>query len=82
VTVTVERTESSLEIRIADNGPGVPDSQKEEIFGKGNNGLESEGTGVGLYLVDSLMDSYDGSVWVEDNDPDGAVFVVQFEVAT
>lgn len=76
VTVGIERDEDEIRIRIVDNGPGVPDEQKLEIFGKGEQGLESEGTGIGLYLVNELVQSYGGEVWVEDNDPKGAVFVV------
>lgn len=82
VTVTAERTGDRLEIRFSDNGSGLPDSQKAEIFGKGTKGLESEGTGIGLHLVRSLMETYDGDVWVEDNDPEGAVFVVRFRISS
>ena len=66
-------------VRIADNGPGVRDEIKEEIFGKGQKGLESAGTGIGLYLVRTLLDAYGGAVWVEDNQPEGAVFVVELQ---
>lgn len=81
MAITADRTGDHINVRIADNGPGIPDSRKEDIFGKDETGLDSEGTGIGLYLVQSLMDAYDGDVWVEDNDPEGAVFVVQFHVA-
>lgn len=54
--------EDSFELRIADNGPGIPDEQKESIFGKGEVGLESPGTGIGLYLVRTLVDGYGGDV--------------------
>ena len=81
VTITATTEEEMVEIRIADNGPGVPDGQKERIFGKGEKGLESAGTGIGLYLVRSLVESYGGDVWVEDNEPEGSVFVVQLPVA-
>ena len=47
------------------------------IFGKGSMGPESPGTGVGLYLVHMLVEQYGGEVWVQDNDPTGAVFVVE-----
>jgi len=77
VTISGEMRDDAVVISIADNGPGIPDDQKESIFGKGEKGLESEGTGIGLYLVQSLLDQYDGSIWVEDNDPTGAVFKVQ-----
>ncbi len=67
-------------VRVADNGPGVSELYKNEIFGRGNQGLESEGTGIGLHLVKTLVDRYGGSVWVEDNDPEGAIFSVQLQV--
>lgn len=41
-----------------------------------NKGLDSGGTGIGLYLVNTLVDNYGGDVWIEDNDPKGAVFTV------
>ncbi len=78
VTVLVEQTDDQVEIAVADNGPGIPDERKEAIFEKGEQGLDSEGTGLGLYLVKSLVDRYDGSLSVEDNDPKGSVFRVQF----
>jgi len=76
-TVSCKELPESVRVRIADNGPGIPDSQKEQIFGKGEKGLDSPGTGIGLYLVNTLTTQFGGDVWVEDNDPKGAVFVVE-----
>ena len=81
VTVSAVRDDETVTIRIADNGPGVPDDQKDQIFGKGDTGLESSGTGIGLYLVHRLVDIYGGDVWVEDNDPEGSVFAVELPTA-
>jgi PAS domain S-box-containing protein len=69
--------EETLTVAIADNGPGIPDSQKEAIFSKGEKDLDSPGTGLGLYLVETLVEQYGGDVWVEDNDPEGSVFFVE-----
>lgn len=77
ITVTVEDNGDTVAVAIADNGPGVPDSQKDEIFGRGEMGLESSGSGIGLYLVDTLVEMYDGEVMLEDNDPEGSVFTVR-----
>ena len=77
ITVSATERADSVVVRFADNGPGVPDAQKDEIFGKGEKGLESQGTGLGLYLVQMLVGSNGGDVWVEDNEPEGAVFVVE-----
>lgn len=81
VTVWVDENDETVEVHIADNGPGVPDGQKEDIFGKGEKGLDSSGTGLGLYLVKTLVEGYDGAVWLEDNESEGAVFVVELQKA-
>ncbi|UVE52248.1 PAS domain S-box protein (plasmid) [Haloferax larsenii] len=77
VTVDVRPADETVQLRVADNGPGVPPERREAVFGKGNKGLESGGTGLGLYLVKTIVDRFDGTVWIEDNDPEGAVFVVE-----
>ena len=77
VVLSASTTDDTVTVRIADNGPGIPDDRKTKVFGRGEKGLESSGTGVGLFLVDRLVDEFDGSVHVEDNDPRGAAFVVE-----
>jgi PAS domain S-box-containing protein len=84
-------------VQVADNGPGIPDDKKEEIFGKGEKGLDSQGTGLGLFLVKTLIEGFGGNVWVEDrpkpgaenrgmrsddSDRYGAVFVVKLPIAS
>lgn len=77
VTVTVEEHEETVVINIADNGPGIPDTQKESVFGKNARGLDSPGTGIGLYLVQTIITEFGGTVHIEDNDPRGAIFVIE-----
>ena len=81
VEVSCELRDETVEVRVADNGPGIPDRQKDGIFGKGEKGLDSPGTGIGLYLVHTLVDQFGGEVWAEANDPTGTVFVVQLREA-
>lgn len=77
VEVSVTAQEEAVAVEIADNGPGVPEEKKEAIFEEGMKGLVSEGTGLGLYIVQTLLERYDGEVSVEDNDPRGTVFTVE-----
>ena len=77
VTVSVSQTASDAIIEIADNGPGIPDRHKEAMFEEGNSGLESDGTGLGLYLVKKVVGRNNGRVEVVDNEPEGSVFVVK-----
>ncbi|WP_267639791.1 PAS domain-containing protein [Haloarchaeobius amylolyticus] len=81
VTVSTAVHDDEVVVRVADNGPGIPDDHKETVFGKGERGLGSPGTGIGLYLVRTLVESYDGRVTVADNDPEGAVFSVWLPLA-
>lgn len=77
VAMEVDDEAGTVTIDVVDNGPGVPEDRKEAIFGKGEKGLDSPGTGLGLYLVQTLAGDYGGRVWVEDNEPEGSVFRVE-----
>lgn len=79
ITVSATVTEERTRVRVADNGPGIPDERKDELFERGRKGLDSDGTGIGLYLVRTLVDRYGGDVWVEDADTGGSAFVVELE---
>ncbi|QLG29927.1 GAF domain-containing protein (plasmid) [Halorarum halophilum] len=81
VSVTVDdpdETDECILVRIADNGRGVPRDIKEAIFRREETGhAKSTGSGFGLFFVDSMVAEYGGDVWVEDNEPQGAVFVIE-----
>ncbi|EMA41020.1 PAS domain S-box protein [Halobiforma nitratireducens] len=81
VSADADPEHGRVELRVADDGPGVPDDRKDEVFGKGEKGLDSPGTGLGLYLVSTLVEQYGGNVWLEDNDPKGTVVVVTLRIA-
>ena len=66
-------------VRIADNGPGIPDDQKDHIFdlfySSGNpTGDSRRGLGIGLALCQSIIKAHDGTISVRDHEPQGAVF--------
>jgi signal transduction histidine kinase len=54
------------ELRVDDNGPGIPDEVKEEIFERGDRDEAQGGQGLGLYIVKTIVNALDGEVWVED----------------
>lgn len=81
VEIRCETAADTVTVSVADDGPGVPDHQKQLVFEQGEKGLGSSGTGMGLYLVQTLVEQYDGDVRVADNDPTGSVFSVTFPQA-
>ncbi|HTY90476.1 MAG TPA: PAS domain S-box protein [Methanocella sp.] len=68
-------------VSIDDRGPGIPDSIKAGIFERKLTGdVKTKGSGIGLLMVKTLVDSYKGLAWVEDrvkgDHTQGARFVV------
>ena len=55
---------------VEDNGPGIPDVQKEKLFARFNHGAtKASGRGLGLYLVRTLVEDFHGWIKVEDRVP-------------
>ncbi|KYC53234.1 MAG: sensory histidine kinase AtoS [Candidatus Methanofastidiosum methylothiophilum] len=75
IDITID---DNCEMRIADYGKGIPSDIKEKIFEEGESFGESRGSGLGLYIVKKILERYNGSIKVEDNKPNGAVFVLKF----
>ncbi|GEM_PF-1418832 len=68
-------------VDVEDDGPGIPDRIKENIFSRTWRGrAKGVGKGLGLFLVRRLVESLEGQVWVEDRVPGqpgmGARFIV------
>jgi PAS domain S-box-containing protein len=58
---------SYYRVTIEDNGNGIPDDKKDEVFNRFKRGqTKARGTGLGLYLVKSLVESFDGYVEVQN----------------
>jgi len=77
----------SVVIRISDNGPGIPDPLQRKIFGRFVRlGTELErkkpGTGLGLYIVRTLVKRWKGRVQVSSGETGGTVFQVTLPNAT
>jgi len=76
IEVAINRREDMCEVRIADNGVGIPDEIKETIFEEGFIHGDTGHTGLGLHIVKKAMEKYGGYVYVEDNEPRGTVFIL------
>jgi PAS domain S-box-containing protein len=79
IDVTVEGKDDFCEIRIADYGVGISNEMKTKIFTEGFKLALSKGSGLGLYIVGKTIERYGGTVHVEDNKPQGAVFVLRLK---
>jgi len=72
VTVAAHRGPEGPELTVADSGPGVPASQREDVlqrFVRLETNRASPGSGLGLSLVAAVARLHDGQVHLEDNQP-------------
>jgi len=72
--INVQSDKENCLIRIADNGKGIPDKIKGRIFEEGFCYGKTGHTGIGLHIVKNTIERFGGSISVEDNEPNGAVF--------
>lgn len=86
ILVMVERVEPNIEIRIADQGPGVPDHAKELIFERFHQHGDAltdkpAGTGLGMSYSRQILEAHGGAIRCEDSDDfdgdGGARFVLE-----
>jgi PAS domain S-box-containing protein len=81
VDIRVKRSQEFIEVRVSDNGPGIPDSIKEKLFEKG---VSTTGGGLGLYLSKKVVEAYGGSIQLmePENPKEGAIFLVKLGIAS
>ncbi|MCL7988019.1 HAMP domain-containing histidine kinase [Sphingobacterium sp. lm-10] len=83
INVILEKREEGIVFEVADFGEGISDTEKKLIFNKfyrvGNEATrKTKGTGLGLYIVKSVLQKHEASIRVKDNIPNGSVFEVNF----
>jgi signal transduction histidine kinase len=67
-------------IRVADNGPGIPESIRERLF-ESFLTSRSEGTGLGLSIVKRILRGHEGDIVVEKSDSAGTTFLLTVPLA-
>jgi len=74
--ISVVKNKNEFLFTIADNGIGIDDQYKTQIFEifKRLNKNNSIGTGIGLSVCKKIVQNYFGNIWVEDNDMNGTSF--------
>jgi len=69
-----------VEVRIADNGPGIPDGELVALERGYETDLEHT-SGLGLWLVNWIVIESGGEMWFEENDPAGTVACLRLQRA-
>ena len=85
VSIEVGREGSFAFVRIADDGPGIPQAERQRIFERftrleGDRDRSAGGAGLGLAIVWEVMAAHRGSVVVDDHSP-GTVFTLRLPIS-
>jgi len=85
VRVVYQEYKDKIIIKVADNGIGIPNEEKAKVFERfyrvGDEAVrKSKGTGLGLYLVKKLVETYGGFIVIQDNTPKGTIFDVTLPI--
>ena len=77
IRIDILSSEDTFEIRIADNGQGIPPSIRNTLFDPFVSSGKSNGTGLGLAIVSKIIHDHGGSVIVQSTSETGTVFLIK-----
>jgi PAS domain S-box-containing protein len=86
VTVGARRGDGTVEVRVVDEGVGIPPAEQERIFRKFYRAEATVrdgggGTGLGLFIAKELVTAMGGRIWVESAEGEGSKFAFELPAA-
>lgn len=76
VTVSAEKTEDMLVLKVKDTGPGIPAERVDEVFDPFYT-TKQNGTGLGLPIAYQIVEQHGGDLAIESNSPEGCLFSIR-----
>lgn len=82
IDVSIQNRDTTVLISVGDNGIGIPDGLKPELFNRGRKGLRpglngEESGGLGMSIIKSIVELHGGVVWFESEEGKGAKFYIE-----
>lgn len=82
IDIQLSETETHLLIAIADNGPGIPESELSNVLEpyiriENSRSKETGGTGLGLSIARKIIENHDGKIWLESPEGKGLTVFLQ-----
>ncbi len=86
ITVSTQATRDEVQVKISDEGPGIPYRAQTEIFDRfhrldGDLTRQTSGAGLGLYICQAIISAHGGRIWVESELGKGSTFTFSLPLA-
>ncbi|MGM0482604.1 MAG: sensor histidine kinase [Patescibacteria group bacterium] len=86
INIDVHSEKGRVILSISDDGIGIPEGSKKDIFSKFHRGenavkMRTEGSGLGLFVSKEIVERHDGTIWFESEEGKGTTFYVSIPVA-
>jgi signal transduction histidine kinase len=87
IYVAISEDQGKIKVSVKDSGIGILKSQEERIFTKYFRGLnvvrmETEGTGLGLFISKNIVETHGGKIWFESEENNGTTFFFTLPIAS
>jgi signal transduction histidine kinase len=85
ININISAIGNKLKIMVKDTGIGIPPAQQENVFKKlfraQNVKKETQGSGLGLYMVKTLLEQINGRIWFESKEGQGTTFYADIPIS-
>lgn len=84
VAISIVDTEDDIEITVSDSGCGIPNHVGDALFTRfyrdyQGTGANTEGFGIGLYLVKQFIEAHNGDIYYKSTPGKGTKFILRFQ---
>lgn len=84
IIVQIQQKDIECILQVCDHGKGIPTDKRKRIFEKfirleDENTRQHKGTGLGLYIVQQIVQQHKAKIQIKDNQPSGSIFEISFK---
>lgn len=80
INISIDDNDGMLAILVSDNGMGMSEDIQARIYDSGFSTKDNEGRGIGLYLVNEIVQKGNGTMEVTSEVNKGTTFIITFEI--